>query len=337
MDTCACVQGIDAMLGAMGTRVVLVAMALPLAGCGSCSDRDRPAPDAGASVGTAAPSAPVGAPDAAPTGAARRAAAELAAPRGCSAPDPDVWVVSEQGSKSVLHRLDASAVKLTSIGEIPCAPRHVAIDRGGVLWGLTTTGRLFQVSRKDASCTPTKLRPGQHGFLRFYMAFVFDDAKETLYASDEHVEGDDPAPSLGLAAIDTRTLSVGKLGKFDNPDPENDEPCALAGTGDGRLFAACTGAELWRVGKVERGRVALEPVVVGAAWMNPSRPRPIAFWGGAILSFQPACDVDAHDTRCAEKGARVVSYSLRDRSPTILSEDLGVGVVAATSSTCAPL
>jgi hypothetical protein len=324
----------------MRTRALASAMCLTLAGCGSCSDRGRAAPDGGPAVTVSAPSGAshtAHAPDASRLQPHRRALADLAPPGGCKGADPDVWVLSELAGKVSLHRFDVTAQTLTMMGDVPCAPRYIAVDRAGSMWGLSPAGKLFHVSLKDGSCTPTKLRSGQQGFSRFYMAFVYDGAKEVLYASDEHLDGDDPAPSLGLATIDTKTLALTKLGKFDNPDPENDEPCALAGTGDGRLYAVCTGAEVWRVGKAERGRVALESIVLAAHWMNPTRPRPVAFWGGALLSFNPACDVDPRDAHCAEKGSRVVSFSLVEHAATVLVEDLGVQVIAATSSTCAPL
>jgi hypothetical protein len=101
---------------------------------------------------------------------------------------------------------------------------------------------------------------------------------------------------------------------------------------------------VWRVGKLapdagdaRDARVPVESVVVNARWMNPTRPRPVAFWGGALVWFTPACDDDARDAHCAEKGARVVSYSLVDHAPRVLVQDLGVKVIAAATSTCAPL
>jgi hypothetical protein len=259
-----------------------------------------------------------------------------AAPAGCVAADRDLWLVTDSAGTAVLQRFDVPAQKLTKVGDLACAPRSIALDRAGTLWGLSADGKLFTIDTKDARCAPTKMKPAQSGFAQFYMAFVLEDQRETLYASDEHTEHGDPTTSLGLGVIDTKTLRLTKLGRFDNPDPRNDLPCAIAGTGDGRLYAVCVGGEVWRAGKAERGRVPLEPVVARAEWLHPVHLRPVAFWGDALWSFSHPCDERPADARCADYGSRVVRYSLAEHRAAVAREDLGAIVTAATSSTCAP-
>lgn len=260
-----------------------------------------------------------------------------AAPAGCAASDRDLWLVTDSAGTSVLQRFDVPAQKLTKVGDLACAPRSVALDRAGTLWGLSADGKLWTIDTKDARCTPTKMKPAQSGFSQFHMTFVLEEQRETLYVSDEHADHGEPSASLGLGAIDTKTLRLTKLGRFDNPDPRNDLPCAIAGTGDGRLFAVCVGGEVWRAGKPEKGRVPLEPVVAHAEWLHAVHLRPVAFWGGALWSFSPPCDERPDDARCADYGSRVVRYSLAEHRAAVVSEDLGATVTTATSSTCAPL
>jgi len=331
-------------------------MFVALAGCSKCGGGTPAEP--GASISTHASDAAAPAATAKSSATAANVAAPppydpatLRAPPGCKSADPWMYVVGdglEDAADVALHKVDPRTLGLTRIGGVECWPFSIAVERGGTVWGLGDNEKLYTLG-PDASCKKLEYTIEQHDFGHFHVAFAADPkAKggETLFASDEHVENDEGTPgaddppqeSRGLGRIDRDKLRLSVDGAFERAGEPTADPCSIAGTGDGRLFALCAGGELAEVdlqrdaGKPQTS-VPLRKIDVEGPLPHAAQTRPMAFWGGALWVFSQPCDVTSP---CDGKGTAVIRVDVAARRATRLA-DLPIVVRAAGASTCAPV
>jgi len=331
-----------------------------LTGCSKCGG--GPA-EPGAPISTHASDAPVAAPDARASAAATVAAApaydpaKLSAPPGCKRADPVMHLVGdhlEDTTDIALYKLDPQMLGLRRIGPVECWPFSIAVERNGTVWGLGDNEKLYTFG-PDASCHKLSYVIEQHDFGHFHIAFAAGNAGdkaeksgETLFASDERrdrdsdnapSEDDEPRESRGLGRLDRDKLTLSVDGTYLRGGEPNANPCSIAGTGDGRLFALCPGGELTEVelrrdaGAPKVGVPLRKIDVEGSAWPHPAQTRPIAFWGGAIWLFAQPCDLTSP---CDGKGSPVIRVDVATRRATRYT-DLPIVVRAAGASTCAPV
>ena len=112
------------------------------------------------------------------------------------------------------------------VGTVACdtnsTPQSMAVDREGSAWVFFSSGKLFRVSTRDASCTPTNyVHPSANTMLG--MAFTAERSRserERLFIA---------SPAFGLATIDVGSLRVEHLDRT----PLKSE---LAGGSDAKLF-----------------------------------------------------------------------------------------------------
>lgn len=246
---------------------------------------------------------------------------------GCSEEAKLVYVVSAERD---LYSFTPNKGLFTKIGTLRCPaggaePSSMAVDRSGTAWVNYVDGSLFKVSTKDASCTATPFAPGQHGFVRFGMAFATDSpssTKETLY-----VAGNDDAGSFGsgLAKIDLGTFTLSPLGQYSGA--LRGLGAELTGTGDGRLFGFFTSEPNATLAQLDAkigatsGNKPLNGVSTGNFWA-------FSFWGGDFWFYTGTTDAPSTVTRLKTSG---------DGSLTIAKQDVGgFSIVGAGVSTCAP-
>ena len=255
---------------------------------------------------------------------------------GCSEAAKLVYVVSRQKQ---LYSFDPASLKFKSIGLLDCdagpmTPNSMAIDRQAIAWVSYEDGSLFKVDTKDASCTSTTFKTGQHGFGRMGMGFSTngtDSKDETLY-----VVGIDNASTTvkgqGLGKIDLQTLKLDVIGDFT--DGLKGTAPELTGTGDGRLFGFFTTTPA-RVGEISKTNAAtpnsdvLTGVKTGAAWA-------FSFWGGDFWFYTAEASTNPLDP--FPKSSKVTQLKASgDGSLAVVVPDVGFTIVGAGVSTCAPV
>ena len=242
-------------------------------------------------------------------------------------------------SRADLYSFRPDALELKRIGHLSCPgsggelPNSMAVDRSGTAWLNYLDGSLFRASTRDASCQATGFVSGQHGFGAFGMAFAATGPQlmaETLFVWGGLTwggryggqRGSSERGGLGLAKIDRKTLALTPLGGGDARFPS--ERAELTGTGDGRLFGffATLPATLARI-DMTRGTTSapqrLEGVHTGEAWA-------FSFWGGDFYLYWAPYGHSSHVSR----------LSGRDGTIEQVMSDVGIRIVGAGVSTCAP-
>lgn len=246
-----------------------------------------------------------------------------------SAPLPDVDCADENKKIYVLsandkqiYRFDPIALTFTSLGRPACATRSamysMAVDRRGFAWIEYQDGRLFKVNTADMTCADSGFRRDAYGFGLFGMGFAKNDgdtgsgvnAGETLWVI-----------GAALGRLDTTTLDLSIVGKGGLGSAE------LSGTGVGTLYAFMSGAG---------GRVAQLDKTTGEAqkfWVTGVENLgawAFAAWGGEFWLFTSPPPVSGTET------STVTKYSPTTEESTVLMEDVGLQIVGAGVSTCAP-
>jgi hypothetical protein len=229
---------------------------------------------------------------------------------GCSAAAKLIYVVTID---MLLYSFDPSTLTFTKIGMVTCGENSawsMGVDRSGTAWMLFASGKIYNVSTADASCTPTAYVPGTTQFAHFGMGFVADapgSTAETLYVSD--------TGGAGLGKIDTTTLKLTPIAQYSPPLGVSE----LTGTGDARLFgfwptSPVQVAQINETTAVLSGQTSFSNVTVGGGFA-------FSFWGGDFWLFT---------------GGNVYQYTpANGTAPSVATYPFTV--VGAGVSTCAPL
>lgn len=229
-----------------------------------------------------------------------------------------VYVLSDE---AVIYAFLPTTLEFTKIGLLACpsapsaTPYSMAVDRDALAWVLYDDGNLYRVSTEDASCEGTAFTPGQHGFVRFGMAFVSDSPgseAETLYGA--------PYEGQGLGKVNLDTFQLDYVGPYDALF----DKAELTGNGAGKLFGYFDGepvvlAEIDKTNAKILSQKPMPEVVIGHAWA-------FAFWGGDFYLFS-----------APGVTSRVDRYRPADGSVVNVKTGIGFSVVGAGVSTCAPL
>ncbi len=279
--------------------------------CSSDRDAFGPTADAGADAPPPPPVAPF-------TDASTTEASVPEPDVDCADTNKQIYVLSAN-DKSI-HRFDPIALTFTHLGRPVCPTRtgmfSMAVDRRGIAWVEYMDGRVFKVDTTDMSCTDSGFRPDPYGFGLFGMGFAKNDgdtgsgvsAGETLWIV-----------GATLARLDTTTLDLSIVGKGGLGRAE------LSGTGVGALYAFTgSGGQIAQLDKVTGDiqkffRTGVQNL---GGWA-------FAAWGGDFYLFtQPDADPSTTST--------VTKYSPATDTSTVLMEDVGLTIVGAGVSTCAP-
>jgi len=227
---------------------------------------------------------------------------------GCAIEAKLVYVVD--GSQN-LYSFDPKALKFSPVGALSCASVptfSMAVDRKATAYSLDVKGALVRYDIRSKECTVLPFPVAQHGFFTFGMGFASNSkgsSQETLFVAS--------ANSLGLATIDTITLALVPVGKFDKLGGRVE----LSGTGDGQLFGLFETTP-YVVGEIDKATAQ----VLSQAPQMPTGQANFAFahWGGSFWLFVGK-DVFRFDPK-TQASAKVASAAF--------------DVVGAGVSTCAP-
>jgi len=162
-------------------------------------------------------------------------------PGDCSDQAKRVYLVSTQND---LWSFDPGTLAFQKIGALDCpttsTPESLGVDRTARAWVAMMDGALFQVDTSTAHCTPTSYALAQNERKIFDLAFSTTGSTETLFSSTTCCYDDAGGVTVtnhgggGLATIAMPSLSLSLVGDYTGLLAGY--PCALAGTGDGRLF-----------------------------------------------------------------------------------------------------
>lgn len=243
-----------------------------------------------------------------------------------------VYVITETND---LFSFYPPTLAFTRIGPLSCpaqpgvTPFSMAVDRLGIGRSVFSDGTLYLVDMRTAACQATAFQPGQLGFQTFCMGYAANagdagDAGETLYVAECNVATFPPPPSMGLATLDTTSLTLSYVAPFSPPirGPE------LTGTGDGRLFgfytnATGSGSHIVQIDRATGALLQDYPLQVG----TPMDGYAFAFWGGVFWVF----------TFSGPSLPTIVTrFDPTTRSETMVAT-MPEGVVGAGVSTCAPM
>ena len=296
-----------------------VLFVLSLGGVLACS-KPRPAPSPSFSPGVGAGGDEASASD------GEEQASDEAQPEpsatACEDVATHVYVITDAAD---LYRFRPHELVFERVGHVHCpsasVPNSMAVDRFGIAWVNYHDGGLYRVSTTDARCAGvTGFTRMQSGYDSFGMAFASNESGETLF-----VDGNVDGPALGLAWIDTTSLRLARVGKYDGAlDGANGE---LTGTGDGRLYGFFTtkpNAMFARIdpatSKTSEVRV-LDGVATGSGFA-------FSFWGGDFWFY----------TSQAGESSKVTRLHADDGRLEVVVPDVGgFQIVGAGVSTCAPL
>lgn len=236
----------------------------------------------------------------------------------------------------------------TMIGNLSCTtqsppypgydanPFSMSVDRDARAWVLYSTGEIFHVSTRDASCQSTTFARGQQGFELFGMGFVSDtpgSSVETLYIAGGAAGGG----SIGigdLGRVDKNTMQVTRAGSLpQNLDQYSPE---LTGTGDAELYAYYPGVQDIIFGDVPSlvARVSKQSATHEMMWNLPSLNNSVsgwafAHWGGEFYIFV--------STGIQPFNSQVIRFNRETGQATTLLSNQPYRIVGAGVSTCAPI
>jgi len=236
-----------------------------------------------------------------------------------------IHVVTEERG---FYRFKPDTATLELVGLLTCEksgamPTSMAIDRSGTAWVLYSDETLWKVDIRDASCKPTNYVSGQASFVKFGMGFSTNSnggSTEGLYLSDHF--------GKGLAALDPRTLGVRMVGPYTGD--LKGTTSELTGTGDGKLYGFFVTSPA-QVAEISKGTgeilnpKSLPGVYPGNAWA-------FAFYAGDFFLFTNASGTLPR----TEGGSDITRFRPQDGSIVKVKEKIGVKVVGAGVSTCAP-
>jgi hypothetical protein len=261
-----------------------------------------------------------------------------ASQRGCAESAKIVYVLTKNYE---LYGFDPTKPALTKRGVVACSnpgqdinfptnpatPNSMAVDRKGVAWVNYSSGKLFKVSTEDAACEPTTFAPGQLGINKFGMGFATrgaDTIEETLFVVGQEDTASGPV-GKGVFTLDLDTMKLATVGPFTGTAAG--KAAELTGTGDGQLWAFMTTSPA-SIANVDRNSGATAKINsiagltlgTGSAWA-------FSFWGGDFYVY----------TAAAGGTSAISRVDPTDFSMTTLVPNVGVRIVGAGVSTCAPL
>lgn len=209
-------------------------------------------------------------------------------------------------------------------------PFSMAVDRYATAWVLYTTGELFKVSPKDASCQPTTYQPSQLGWETFGMGYVSDSpgAKtDTLWIAHANSSSN---TDMSLGKID-RNLMLSKVGSFTgiSHSPE------MTGTGNAELYGYFPSSQTGKhiIALINRTDASFMKTYQLAPLPSADENYSFAFahWGGRFYYF---IYMKLNDGSYV---SRVYRYEPSTDTSTLVVDKSPYVIVGAGVSTCAPL
>lgn len=240
------------------------------------------------------------------------------APEDDCADTSDLIYVLDQDSES-LAIFDPDTLSLTTLGTLDCnswsTPASMGIARDGVGYVRYGDNEVFEVDLTTLDCTATTYSERSTGFGSFGMGFATESAstwRDQLFVAN----------SRQLARVDPATWQLTTLGTL----PSQAE---LTGTGSGELWGVLPLESPLTVVELDHATGSVLQTIRVATTLDISNLDTFAFaaWDGEFYLF----------ARYYGMGNNTEVYQI-DRSGNItrVVDDLGINVVGAGVSTCAP-
>jgi hypothetical protein len=253
-----------------------------------------------------------------------------------------VYVLSEEND---LYSFDPPSKAFTKIGALGCntklTPNSMAVSRDAVAWvnyisADGTSGSIFNVSTKDASCTSTNVSL-QSGWTQVGMGFSTDSATattETLYVAATGSSVGLPIPGLGgsegLGSLSTTTDKLTPIGGFSGSlAGQNAE---LTGTGTGDLYGFFVTSPTTQIAQIDKTTGATSNVVPMTGVEVPNYWA-FSFWGGDFYLYTCPTDTNRTTNVTHYTPATATTAAIIDTS---YMTNIGFRIVGAGVSTCAP-
>lgn len=233
----------------------------------------------------------------------------------CAATSDLVYLVSRGDSS--MYLFDPTTLDLTRLGELDCdlfgAPQSMAVSRTGHAYVRWSDDLVYDVDLRTGTCSGTSYAPGAFG--AFGMGYATDSAatwRDQLYVANADK----------LAKVDTATWRRTVLATM----PSQSE---LTGTALGELWAFLPLERPAQLAEIDKSTGATL-----RSWSLTSFPRPadidafaFAAWGGEFFLFVREFGVgSSSDVYRVDSGGRM----------ELVAERIGIDVVGAGTSTCAP-
>lgn len=211
-------------------------------------------------------------------------------------------------------------------GGFTATPFSMAVERTGRAFVLYSSGEIFFVDIRDASCRPSEFRRGSGGFELFGMGFVSNGpgrAEETLFITGG------PVGSFGdgtLATLDPVGLTPQPIGRL----PPAEYGAELTGNGAGELWAYNPGQDS-RIARIDKRTARAEETFDLPPLESEPAGWAFAHWGGRYFVF-----ISTGDGLGGVASSRVLRFDPATGRTDVAVEDAGRRIVGAGVSTCAP-
>ena len=228
-----------------------------------------------------------------------------------------VYVIDKDSENLYLFHPDT--LSLERLGTLDCdywsSPASMGIARDGVAYVRYSDDAVYSVDLDTLHCEPTDYRDNQTHFGSFGMGYATNSAdtwRDQLYVANEN----------RLARLDIESWQLENLGTL----PSQSE---LTGNAEGELWGFLpleSPAELVRIGKADG---AILDTIRMPGFPNPYDIDTFAFatWGGDFWLF----------VRTSGMGSSTDVYQVSlDGTMTRVVQNIGINVVGAGVSTCAP-
>lgn len=232
-------------------------------------------------------------------------------------------------SSNKLLRFEPRDEKFTEIGTLRCPARQgatpfsMSVDRKATAWVLYSSGEIFWVSTRDASCQPSGFQVGQSGFEVFGMGFVLTEpgsTKDILYVAGGRA-GQISEGTANLGTISEVGLKVTPVDRLSGW-PE------LTGTANGDLWGFFPGTSPPKVTKISRLDGSESNTFPITAITGQPNAWAFAFWGGDFYLFYKSQE---------DPSSRVFKLKSSDGTVQEILTNTGYFIVGAGVSTCAPV
>lgn len=230
----------------------------------------------------------------------------------------DLIYVLDQDSES-LWLFDPGTASLTALGALSCdswsSPASMAVARDGFAYVRYADQEVFQIDLATLACTPTAYSDRSTGFGAFGMGFATPTSetwRDQLFVAN----------ARQLGRLDPTTWQLTTLGTL----PSQAE---LTGTGAGELFAVLPLESPLTVVELDQSTGSVRDTVRVGTTLDIANLDTFAFaaYDGSFYLF----------TRMYGMGNSTAVHRIeRDGSISLLAPELGINVVGAGVSTCAP-
>ncbi len=235
----------------------------------------------------------------------------------CDATDDRIYVIDKD--TSVLYLFNPADNRLTSLGEIPCdswsTPASMGVSRDGHAYVRYSDDSVYDIDLASYTCTETASSDRTTRFGSFGMGYATDTAgtwRDRLFVAN----------GTTLATLDTATWRTTNVGRM----PSQSE---LTGNAAGELWALLPLESPAQLRQLDPRSGATLTTVNLRSFPNPMDIDTFAFaaWGGDLFAF----------VRVYGMGSSTTVYRVDSGgSMTRVVAELGINVVGAGVSTCAP-